>query len=36
MKMDNAIVSSANGTIAAIYVKQGDQVQADQEMALIR
>jgi pyruvate carboxylase subunit B len=36
MKMDNAIVSSVNGTIAAIYVKQGDQVQADQELALIR
>lgn len=36
MKMDNAIVSSVNGTIAAIHVKQGDQVQAGQELALIR
>jgi pyruvate carboxylase subunit B len=36
MKMDNAIVSSVNGTVAEIYVKQGDQVQAGQEMAMIR
>ncbi len=36
MKMENAIVASVNGTIAKIYVKQGDQVQADQELALIR
>ncbi len=36
MKMDNAIVSSVNGTIAEIRVKQGDQVQAGQELALIR
>lgn len=36
MKMDNAIVSSVNGTIAEIFVKQGDQVQAGQELALIR
>ena len=36
MKMDNAIVSSVNGTIAEIRVKQGDQVQAGQEMAIIR
>lgn len=35
MKMDNAIVSPVNGTIAAIHVKQGDQVQAGQELALI-
>jgi pyruvate carboxylase subunit B len=36
MKMDNNMVSSVNGTIAAIYVKQGDQVQAGQELAMIR
>jgi biotin carboxyl carrier protein len=36
MKMDNAIVSSVNGTIAEIFVKQGDQVQAGQELAMIR
>jgi pyruvate carboxylase subunit B len=35
MKMDNAIVSSVAGTIAAIHVKQGDSVQAGQELALI-
>jgi pyruvate carboxylase subunit B len=36
MKMDNNMVSSVNGTIAEIYVKQGDQVQAGQELAMIR
>ncbi|MEY3898842.1 MAG: hypothetical protein RLZZ214_4364 [Verrucomicrobiota bacterium] len=36
MKMDNAIVSSVSGTIAEVHVKQGDQVQAGQELALIR
>ena len=36
MKMDNAIVSSVTGTIAEVHVKQGDQVQAGQELALIR
>jgi pyruvate carboxylase subunit B len=36
MKMDNNMVSAVNGTIAAIYVKQGDQVQAGQELAMIR
>lgn len=35
MKMDNAIVSSVNGTIVEIHVKQGDQVQAGQELAII-
>jgi biotin carboxyl carrier protein len=34
--MDNAIVSSVAGTIAEVHVKQGDQVQAGQELALIR
>ena len=28
MKMDNAIVSAVSGTVTAILVKQGDQVQA--------
>lgn len=36
MKMVNAMVSSVNGTIAEIYVKLGDQVQAGQELAMIR
>jgi biotin carboxyl carrier protein len=36
MKMENAIVSSVTGTIAEIRVKQGDQVQAGQELAVIR
>lgn len=36
MKMNNAIVSPVNGTIAEIHVKQGDQVQAGQELAMIR
>ncbi|MCX6879015.1 MAG: biotin/lipoyl-binding protein [Verrucomicrobia bacterium] len=34
--MVNAMVSSVNGTIAEIYVKLGDQVQAGQELAMIR
>ena len=36
MKMDNNMVSAVNGTIAEIYVKLGDQVQAGQELAMIR
>ena len=35
MKMDNAIVSGVSGTVTAIHVKQGDQVQAGQELATI-
>lgn len=35
MKMDNAIVSAVSGTVIAIHVKQGDQVQAGQELAII-
>ncbi|MBN8459929.1 MAG: biotin/lipoyl-binding protein [Verrucomicrobia bacterium] len=36
MKMENAIVSTVNGTVAEIRVKQGDFVQAGQELAIIR
>lgn len=36
MKMENAIVASVDGTMAEIRVKQGDQVQAGQELAMIR
>lgn len=36
MKMENAIVSSVNGTVSEIRVKQGDHVQAGQELAIIR
>ena len=35
MKMDNAIVSPASGTLTAIHVKPGDQVQAGQELASV-
>ena len=35
MKMDNAMVSAVSGTLTAIHVKQGDQVQAGQELAII-
>jgi pyruvate carboxylase subunit B len=36
MKMENAIVSPVEGTVAEIQVKQGDQVQAGQSLALVR
>jgi pyruvate carboxylase subunit B len=36
MKMENAIVSAVNGTVAEIRVRQGDHVQAGQELAIIR
>lgn len=35
MKMDNAIVSPASGTLTALHVKPGDQVQAGQELASV-
>lgn len=35
MKMDNAIVSPASGTLTALNVKPGDQVQAGQELASV-
>jgi pyruvate carboxylase subunit B len=36
MKMENAIVSPVDGTVAEIQVKQGDQVQAGQSLAMVR
>lgn len=36
MKMENAICSSVEGTLAEIKVKQGDQVQAGQALATVR
>ena len=36
MKMENAIVSPVEGTVAEIQVKQGDQVQAGQSLAMVR
>ncbi len=36
MKMENAIVSPVDGTVAEIQVKQGDQVQAGQSLAIVR
>ncbi|MGN6555153.1 MAG: biotin/lipoyl-containing protein [Verrucomicrobiota bacterium] len=36
MKMENAICSSIEGTLAEIKVKQGDQVQAGQTLATVR
>jgi pyruvate carboxylase subunit B len=36
MKMENAIVSPVEGTVAEVQVKQGDQVQAGQSLAIVR
>jgi pyruvate carboxylase subunit B len=36
MKMENAITSPVEGTVAEIQVKQGDQVQSGQSLALVR
>ena len=36
MKMENAIVSPVEGTVAEVQVKQGDQVQAGQSLAMVR
>jgi biotin carboxyl carrier protein len=36
MKMENAIVSPVEGTVAEIQVKQGDQVQSGQSLAMVR
>lgn len=36
MKMENAIVSPVEGTVAEIQVKQGDQVQAGQSLAMVK
>jgi acetyl/propionyl-CoA carboxylase alpha subunit len=33
---ENAIVSPVDGTVAEIQVKQGDQVQAGQSLAMVR
>lgn len=35
MKMENAIVSPVEGTVAELQVKQGDQVQAGQSLAMV-
>jgi biotin carboxyl carrier protein len=36
MKMENAIVSPIEGTLAEIRVKQGEHVEAGQSLALVR
>jgi pyruvate carboxylase subunit B len=36
MKMENAITSPVEGTVAEIQVRQGDQVQSGQSLALVR
>ncbi len=36
MKMENAIVSPVEGTVADIHVKQGDHVEAGQVLAMVR
>ncbi|HLP76492.1 MAG TPA: acetyl-CoA carboxylase biotin carboxyl carrier protein subunit, partial [Candidatus Paceibacterota bacterium] len=36
MKMENAIVTPVDGTVADVQVKQGDQVQAGQVLAMIK
>jgi len=36
MKMENAIVSPVDGSIAEIHVKQGDRVEAGQVLAMVR
>jgi pyruvate carboxylase subunit B len=36
MKMENAIVSPVDGTLAEIQVKQGDRVEAGQSLAIVR
>lgn len=36
MKMENAIISPVEGTVAELQVKQGDQVQSGQSLAMVR
>ncbi len=36
MKMENAITSPVEGTVAEVQVKQGDQVQSGQSLAMVR
>lgn len=36
MKMESAIIASTAGTLAEVHVKQGDQIEAGQTLALIK